>query len=98
MRSILSQVSLPSPDAPGELWSKIMEPIQPLLAGFWWFVIHLVIPGAIAVGIVLICAGAITGNKKTMGHGRSAIFGPVMALVFAGIAILVANWAIGAYA
>lgn len=95
---LFGQVSLPPSDQPGDLWSRITAPLQTVLAGFWWFALHIVVPGALIVGVILLIAAGVTGNKQGMQRARGGLVAIPMALILAGIAVLVANWAVGAYA
>ncbi len=88
---------MPSPAA-DSLWQSIIGPLEGPLAGAWWAVLHLVVPGVIIVAVAIGAWAAITGNKNHMGRARGALIGIPVMLILAGVAILVANWAVSSYA
>lgn len=94
---IPGQIDMPTPAA-DSLWSKIVGPLEGPLGGAFWFLLHVVVPGAIIVGIAGMVFAGVTGNKSGMTRARGAIVAIPLALVLAGVAVIVANWAVSSYA
>ncbi len=79
-------VTIPPSNDPGPFAG--LSWVGDTLGGVAWFVVHVVLPGALVVALGLGAFAALTGNKQRMAQSRSAfggILGAIALTLVAGV-------------